>query len=153
MKIVAGAALIAAQLLSAAPASAAELLGNGATSEQRQGAFAGARLRIPLGASQDRAPRAGLMVAPIRESRGSDGSLKTRFGAGLELGIAGGEKPQLRLAGTPVSQIAQGPAGPDGRKQNVSTVGKVAIGVAAVALVGAVVLYVWLVNRCDDGCD
>jgi hypothetical protein len=153
MKIVAGAALIAAQLLSAAPASAAELLGDGGTSEHRQGAFAGARFRVPLGASKERAPRAGLMIAPLRESRGSDGSLKTRFGAGLEFGVAGGEKPELKLAGTPVAQLAQGRAGPDGRKQRVSTVGKVAIGVAAVTLVAAVALYVWLTSQCDDGCD
>lgn len=153
MKILAGAVLVAAQLLSCAPASAAELLGGGGTGEQRQGAFAGARFRVPLGASRDRAPRAGLMIAPVRESRGSDGSLRTRFGAGLELGVAQGAKPELKLAGTPVTSLAQGPAGPDGRRQGVSTVGKVAIGVAAVTLIGAVVLYAWLTSQCDDGCD
>ncbi|HEX2764605.1 MAG TPA: hypothetical protein VHM92_12290 [Allosphingosinicella sp.] len=153
MKILAGAALIAAQLLSAAPGSAAELLGDGGASEQRRGTFAGARFRVPLGAARERAPRAGLAIAPVRESRGSDGSLKTRFGPGLEFGVAGSEKPQLKLAGTPVSRLAEGRTGPDGRKQGVSTVGKVAIGVAAVTLVGAIALYVWLTSRCDDGCD
>jgi len=132
-KIIIG-ALIASQIgLAAQPAMAADLTSDRTSVAQRQGAFAGARLRVPLGGSKSNKIRAGLTVAPLVQGRSNSGEIRTRLGEGLEFGIAGEtRKPALSFAGTPVSQLAQGKAGPAGAKKGVSTIGWVAIGVGAV---------------------
>lgn len=147
MKNLTIAALVAAQLaLSAQPVLGAELNREGGTMPNQVGAFAGARLRVPLGGGRER-PQAGLaMTSTLRN--GATGEL--RFARGAELGVSGKDSGlQLSLAGTPVSKLAQGGLGPAGRRQGVSTLGWVAIGVGAVALV-----LVALVAACsaDDDC-
>lgn len=52
----------------------------------------------------------------------------------MELRLGGNAKPQLAFAGRPLSQIAQGRTGPDGRKAGISTLGWVAIGVGVAAI-------------------
>ena len=133
MKKMTIAALVAAQLMtSARPALAADLTD---TQAQRMGAFAGFRVRLPLDGSADtRAVRAGITLAPTLQSQSRGGEIRTRFGEGLELGIASDEPIRLALAGTPVSRLAQGPAGPDGQRAGVSTIAWVAIGVGVVAI-------------------
>jgi hypothetical protein len=109
-------------------------------------AFAGARLRVPLGGGKEK-PQAGLALTSALRS-GATGEI--RFAKGAELGFAGnGSKLRLTLAGTPVSQLAQGGRAPEGRKQGVSTLGWVAIGVGFVAVV-----LVVLVAACsaDNDC-
>ena len=141
MKKLTIAALVAGQLLaSAQPAFAAELTEN---RTQQMGAFAGLRLRVPLdGNVQQRQVRAGLAVAPMMHSRAMDGQTRLRIGEGVELGITGREPVRLSLAGTPVNRLAQGAAGPDGRRMGVSTIGWIAIGIgaAAIIIVGAAAL-------------
>ena len=135
MKAVILGALVGAQILvSAQPALAAELGDERGSVAARQGAFAGARLRIPLDGSSARKARAALTVAPIVQGRSVDGRVRTRFGEGMELRLTGESKPQLAFAGRPLSQIAQGRTGPDGRKAGISTIGWVAIGVGVAAL-------------------
>ncbi len=129
MKTLTMAALVAAQLLATAqPALAAEL-SEGRT--QEMGTFGGVRLRVPLdGRAGRRQVRAGLTVAPTLHSRGIRGDSQMRIGEGLELGLNGDDRVRLSLAGTPVSRLAQGQPGPDGRRAGISPVGWVAIGVA-----------------------
>jgi hypothetical protein len=140
------AALVAAQVGAAQPAFAAELIDPPSVSGQRQSAFAGARIRVPIGASKASRVRAGLTVAPLRQGRGGDGALRTSFGQGLELGLAEKGKPALTFAGQRVDRLSLGPNGraPDRTRSGVSTLGWVAIGVGAVALV-----LVALVLACD----
>lgn len=135
-------ALCAAQLTTATPAFAADLPGDPGARTHHLGTFAGARLRVPLGGEGDRKPRAGLAVAPLMQGRQADGTVRTRFGEGVEFGLNGGQKAELSVAGTPVSRLAQGKAGPEGRKAGVSTIGWVAIGVgvAAATVLGLYVL-------------
>ena len=143
------AALIAGQLLTAAqPAFAAGLTGS---PTQQMGAFAGFRLRVPLdGNAQQRQIRAGLTLAPTMHSRMIGGESRLRIGEGLELGMAGGGPARLSLAGTPVSQLAQGPRGPDGRRLGVSTAGWIGIGAGTVVvLVGG--FYLWLQEASECG--
>ena len=134
-------ALLGSQLMTVAqPAFAAELTEN---RTQQMGAFAGLRLRVPLdGNLQQRQVRAGLAVAPLMHSRAMNGETRLRIGEGVELGITGREPVQLSLAGTPVNRLAQGPAGPDGRRMGISTIGWIAIGIgaAAIIIVGAAAL-------------
>jgi hypothetical protein len=151
MKRIAIAALIAAQTI-AQPAFAADFGDQQAESAQRQGAFAGARLRVPLGGEARGKARAGLALAPVLQGRRADGSVGTRFGEGVEFGFAGGKKAELSLAGRPVSQLAQGRAGPDGRKLGVSTIGWVAIGVGAALIVGTVA-FVYAMEHCPEHAD
>ena len=127
------AGLVAGQIVAAAqPAMAAELHQDRAGTPNQVAAFAGARLRVPLGGGREK-PQAGLALTSTLRS-GATGEL--RFARGAELGFSGGESAvRLTLAGTPVSRLARGGRGPDGRKLGVSTVGWVAIGVGVVAVV------------------
>ena len=136
MKRLTIAALVAAQIATAAqPAMAAELIEERGATAQRQGAFAGARLRIPLDGGKARKARAGLTLAPMVQGRQADGSLRTRFGEGLELRLAGEAKPRLALGGRSLAQLTEGRTGPDGRKTGISTIGWVAIGVGVAVVV------------------
>lgn len=146
MKRLTMAALLAGQMLAAAPPALAAELTDGRT--QEMGAFGGVRLRVPLdgGAAEQRQVRAGLAVAPTLRSRSASGETRTRIGEGLELGFNGDDRVRLSLAGTPVSHLARGPAGPDGRRLGVSTLGWIAIGTVVVA--GAVLV---LFQLCVDG--
>jgi hypothetical protein len=142
MKTLAIAALVAAQLAVAAqPAMAADLGDPQAVSSQRQGAFAGARIRVPLSGEKAGKARAALTMAPVLYGRQSDGSMRTRFGEGVEFGFAGTEKAELSLGGRAVSQIARGRTGPDGRRLGTST-GKelLIVGGILVLTAGAVTL-------------
>ena len=145
------AALLAGQILAAAPAGAADF----AESRQQQaGAFAGIRLRVPLdGAAHQRSIRVGLTLAPTMHSRTAGGETQMRIGEGLELGIADRGPVHLSIGGTPVSRVAQGRTGPDGQRLGVSTLGWIAIGVGTFVVVGAVAGYLWFEDAidCDPG--
>ena len=134
MKRVMMAALMSGQLLAAAqPAFGADLT---ESRTQQIGDFAGVRVRMPLdGDAQQRQPRAGLTVAPTMHSRTLNGESRMRIGEGLELSLTGNQPPRLSIAGVPVSQLAQGPVGPGGRRLNASTGEWIAIGAGALAVV------------------
>jgi hypothetical protein len=143
------AAMLGGQALAAAqPAFAAELA---ESRSQQTGAFAGLRVRMGLdGTREQRRLRAGLTVAPTLHSRSAAGETRLRFGEGVELGIVGGDKVRLSLAGTPVNRLAQGATGPDGRRLGVSTAGWVAIGIGAtVAVLGVGYLVFTEMMDCD----
>ena len=132
--------LIASQLtLAAPPARAAELLSEG-TAFQR-GAFAGARLHLPLGDSRDK-PRAAIAFAPAARSRDTGSSL---VGRGLELRLS--ERGALRFAAGGRALDAK-----NKQKAGVSTLGWVAIGVGTVLALGAVAAAVTYdrLTDCDD---
>ncbi|HZF95749.1 MAG TPA: hypothetical protein VEZ20_12865 [Allosphingosinicella sp.] len=141
MKKLIMAALLAGQL--AAPVQAADLVDTRSIEGTRQGAFAGARIRVSLDAEPRERVRAGLALAPTRHDLRGDGSARLRFGEGLEFGLSDRRAPGLSLAGRRVAEIVQGARGPQGERRNVSTVGWVAIGVGVVA-VGVVGYAVWL---------
>jgi hypothetical protein len=124
------AALVAAQMASVAqPASATDLVER---DTPRMGAFAGARLRIPLdGARSQRRPRAALTLAPTMRMLGSDGTSRLTFGEGIELGIAPNRPLELSFAGQRMDRIGD-------RRAGVSTVGWIAIGVGTIVLAAAV---------------
>jgi hypothetical protein len=138
------AGLVVGQVIAAAqPVMAAELPQDRVSAPNQVSAFAGARLRVPLGGGREK-PRAGLALTSTLRS-GSTGEL--RFARGAELGFSGGESAiRFTLGGTPASRLAQGSWGPDGRKLGVSTIGWVAIGVGALA-----VAYFALFSLCRDG--
>lgn len=126
------ASLIATQLI-ATPVAAAELVRDAAPAATEAGTFAGARLRLGLGANAHRTPvHAGLVMAPTLRSASNDGRVQTRFGDGLELGFGRSRQGvALSLAGRPLTgsdrNLPQNRVG-------VSTLGWVAIGVGAVAV-------------------
>jgi hypothetical protein len=138
MKSLTAAALAAAALsLVAQPLAAAELPREAGTQIER-GTFVGARFRIPLGRSEEKA-HAGLALTATQRT---SGRAELRFAKGLELGYAGGDALRLSLHGQAVSRLVQGKAGPEGRRMGVSTVGWVAIGAGVIVLTiaGAYVL-------------
>jgi len=137
--------------ISAQPLAAAELA---AEQQSRLGAFGGVRMQVPFGARDaEAASRVGLAFGPMRQTRGSDGAMRTRFGDGLELGFGGGERARrLTLAGTRIDRLGMAQSGraPEGGpRAGVSTLGWVAIGVGAAVVVGLGAGYLWL----DDALD
>ena len=142
MKLVLAAAMCAVQVLPVAPAMAADLSVGDAAAPRQMGAFAGARLRMPLGGGKEKM-QAGLALTSTLRS-GATGEL--RFAKGAELSFSGEKEIALTLAGTPVSRLAEGRAGPEGRKLGVSTLGWVAIGVGVVAAA-----FFTVVQLCADG--
>jgi hypothetical protein len=147
MRLLTMAAFVAAQIgIAAQPALAADLGDSSGATASREGAFAGARLRIPLDGNGAGKARAGLTIAPLVQSRRSDGSVRTRFGEGMELRLSGAAEPELAIGGRSLAQLTQGRAGPDGRKLGLSTIGWVAIGVGVAA-----VTVLALGKLCADG--
>lgn len=147
-------AFVAAQIsLVAPPALAADLVDDRGAAAQRQGTFAGARMRISLDGASARKVQAGLTLAPVMHARQSDGGSHTRFGEGVELRLASAAKPGLAVAGRSLAQLAGGPGSPKGRKAGVSTIGWIAIGVGTVALAFAVLFAACTpsTNCIDDG--
>jgi hypothetical protein len=138
MKSFTAAALAAAAFSVVVQPVAAAELPREAGGQIERGTFAGARFRIPLGQSDEKA-HVGLALTATQRT---PGQAELRFARGLELGYAGDDRLLLSLHGQPVSRLVQGKAGPQGRKMGVSTLGWVAIGVGAVVLVvgGAYVL-------------
>jgi len=149
MKFIAMSTLVACQIaLSAQPVLAAELPREAASGPTQVGSFAGARVRVPIGATKEK-PHAGLAFTATQRA-GDTGTLK--FSKGLELGFAGDEKVRLSLAGRPVSRLAPGTRGPDGQKMGVSTLGWIGIG-AAVVVVGAAVWFYATITDEDRCCE
>lgn len=125
MKIIVAAAAASVALQ---PITAAELPRAAPAGQIDRGAFAGARLRMPLGASREKA-HAGLALTSFQRIAGEP---ELRFAKGLELGYAGDARLRLSLHGQPVSSFASGAKGPKGQKIGVSTLGWVGIGVGVV---------------------
>jgi hypothetical protein len=136
----------AAQVLPAAqPAAAAELHEDRSPAAGQVSAFAGARLRVPIGGREK--PRAGLALTSTLRS-GPTGEL--RFARGAELGFEGPDsKLDLTLAGRPVSKLAAGRPGPDGPRQGFSTAGWIAIGASAVIIIGGVLIFDYIGDQSE----
>jgi len=108
--------------------------------DSRASAFAGARLRIPLGGEAKARPEASLALAPMLSRRTAGGRLTSSFGRGVELGVAN-RQPELKLAGIRADQAVRMAQGKDiqvGQKSGLSTGAWIGIG-AAVVVVGAIV--------------
>jgi hypothetical protein len=133
------AGLVTAVLLSAAhPAVAADFAD---ARDVRTGAFAGVRLRLPLGGDRARTGvQAGLAVAPAILSTTMDGRSRRGIAEGVELGLRDREPVALRLAGTRIDRLGVAPANqaPGGRRAGVSTLGWIGIGVGTVVLAVAI---------------
>jgi len=127
------ASLIATQLV-ATPAVAAELHSDRSSGMTETGTFTGARIRLPVGGDARRERlRAGLVMAPTLRSEQAGGRIATRVGEGLELGFGGNRRGlALSVAGRPLTGQSRDLPG---TRAGVSTLGWVAIGVGAVALI------------------
>lgn len=138
------AALVVSQsLATTAPGLAATLDEQPATTQQSRGAFAGARLRIPLG-GEKLTPRAGLAFTAIQRSADGDGRSSLRFSEGVEFGFAGSARPQLMLAGRPIGARGLGVAqdGDEDKDRGPSTLGVIAIVAGGILVVGGIGLAV-----------
>jgi len=143
MKFVTMGALIAAHI--ACAAQAAELPRDPSIEATRIGSFAGARVRVPLGAAKEK-PHAGLAFTATQRT-GDTGAL--RFSKGMELGFAGDDKVRLSVAGKPVSQLRQGAKGPDGEKLGFSTTGWIIIGASVVIIVGGLLIFDYIGDQSE----
>lgn len=137
MKKLTIAAVVAAQLATASPGRAAEL--DGPFMDARRGAFAGVRIRARTGGAEA-GVRAGLALAPTSHSRVGANS-RMAIGEGLEFGVTPGARPTVTLAGQRLDQMSLFGERPQGDRQNMSTLAKVAIVAGVVIVVGAVAFY------------
>ena len=130
------AALVAAQLVAGQPAFAQEV-GNGP--QTRVGMFAGVSVSVPIGGSRDRAEasRASFGIAPTARSERIDGASRTVIGEGLQLSLTPNRPIELNLAGTRLDRfrLTPGVEAPGGPRNGVSTLGWIAIGVGATAVI------------------
>jgi len=144
------ASMVVAQI-AAMPAAAAGFGEAQASGQREAGAFAGGRIRLPLG-GEKRAVSAGLMVAPMVQNQSADGRRRFAFGEGVELGFAGGDKPQLSLAGMRFShgRLAAAEEGDkDGKRGGPSTL--LLVGGGVVLAVGiALALYADALNDASE---
>lgn len=147
MKKITAIALVVAQLGSAAPATAADLAATGDATQTRLGAFAGGRIRLPLGGRNDRAARVGLTLAPYSQSRAIDGRTTLRYGEGVEFGLVGRQPARLRLAGHRLASDGT-LVDDDGRRLGVSTLG--AAGIAAGVIVAGAIIAALAIRNDDD---
>jgi len=133
------AAICAAGLVLAMPLPAAAQ----DAGEVRAGAFAGARISLSLGGREARrAPRIGLALSPMLSREGADGRRRIVIGEGAALDLAGGSGPRLTIGGRRIASFGPGGDGPEiGRRQGISTLGAVAIGVGVAVIVGAALFY------------
>lgn len=135
------ASIVAANFL-VAPVHAADW--HDQTTDIREGAFVGARLKISLGASRKAKPQAELAIAPTQSRISDHGFVRTSIGEGVALRLSPKAKPSLTLAGVPVNSALglkpQGEVDAD-HKLGISTAGYIAIGVGVAALVGGFIFY------------
>ncbi len=143
--LIAGLVASAQVLPAAQPAAAAELHQDRTATAGQVSAFAGARLRVPIGGREK--PQAGLALTSTLRS-GPTGEL--RFAKGAELGFSGrGSKLDLSVSGRPVSQLTAGREAPGGRRQGFSTAGWIAIGASAVIIVGGVLIFDYIGDQSE----
>ncbi len=165
MKKLTIAALIASQILAVAPpATAAPLDDRVEITEQRRGAFAGARVRVPFGGAQAGQPRASLALTSVGHSQSADGRVRTRFAEGIELGLSPERPLTLSVGGAPFAERLAAAQGNERRRrprdleQERRTGTAILKGAAVVAIVGAAVvggLFLLIAigcdgNRCDE---
>jgi hypothetical protein len=107
--------------------------------DARRGTFAGVRIRARTG-GPEAGLRAGLTLAPTSHSRIGANS-RMAIGEGLEFGVTPGARPTVTLAGQRLDRMSLLGERPDGDRQNVSTIAKVAIVAGVVVVVGVVAFY------------
>ena len=102
------AALAAACSVAAQPCVAGPFDGNAGVIAGRVGAFAGASVTLPFGSSGRRAASARLQLSPVSTFYdGRGGPALQRRGTGVELGLTGMGKLDLRLGGSAPAEIKQ----------------------------------------------
>ena len=139
------ASLVVAQL--ATPAVAADLVTERNVVAQEAGAFAGARLRVPLRGTSSGPARAGFVMAPTLRTERSDLSSALRFGEGVELGLTRRGAASLSLAGRPLTGDEARRAG--GPRAGISTLGWVAIGTGVVLVAGTLLFMEAMENSSE----
>jgi hypothetical protein len=152
-------ALLAAQLLSAAPPLAAAPLHDDrfASGEQQRGAFIGARFRIPFGGEESGRPRAALALTSVEHGFRADGRTRTRFAEGIELGVSPNRPLTLSIGGASFASRLAAAQGneeqpTDNRERQARTGRTVLKGLAVVAIVGVAIvggLFLAIAVACD----
>ena len=148
MKTLVAVLLVTAQLLLVQPLAAA---GAERAMVTETGTFAGARFRLPLGGSKTKPkPQLGLTFAPMLRLQGAHGRSQMRIGEGVAFGLTGSERTaKLSFGGRPLSAFATNAETIDAKnKLGVSTLGWVAIGVGAAAILYVVAASVCVETNC-----
>lgn len=150
MKILVGAALIAAQVAATAqPALAAEIQSQ---AQIQAGAFGGLRLRVPFGGGP-RESRAGigLALAPTMHSLNERGEARMRIGEGMELGFSRGrEAPVVAIAGRPLGDYRLRAAQAEEEEEGGNTTRDILLIGAGLITLAAIAGAIWFVDAVND---
>lgn len=163
MKKLTIAAVLAGQILAVSPpAAAAPLDDRVSVTDQRRGAFAGARLRIPFGGEQSGRPRAGLALTSVGHSQSADGRVRTQFADGIELALSPERPLTLSVGGAPLADRLAAVQGNERRPRDLEQErrtgravlkGAAVVAIVGVAVVGGLFLFVTVAcdgNRCSE---
>ena len=115
----------------------------------KPGAFIGARLTV--GGKTGARPRAALTIAPTQNRISESGVASMRTGEGIALNLTPGTKPTLTLAGVRADRalgLTRGQQTSSDSKLELSTGGKIAIGVGGALLAGAAIFAI--ATHCSD---
>lgn len=129
------AALLSATALAAQPCFGADLFQDGHSLERRMGAYAGASVRIGLGAGEREAPSARLKLGMTgHETDRRSGARTQAFDASaVELGLGGGGRPLLWVGGRSTEELERR-MGLDGTQTTLLVIGGLALAAGAALL-------------------
>jgi hypothetical protein len=134
----AAAAAAAATLIAQPGLAATDVRGDGAA-ERRSGAFAGVRLRVPIGARNQERPSARMQLTTVHDYRTAAGATVRSFRPdGLEFGAGQRGRLAVRIAGQDIGRLEERlPA--SGSTRTILIVG--AVVVAAIVLIPVLTAY------------
>lgn len=139
--------VIASQLSLAPVAQAASLDHPSFAPPTRTGAFAGARIRLPLGGREvKRKVRMGFAFTSLQVTHRNTGMRSYRYAEGVEFGFTGSEaQPRLRIGGHALGPTGLNAAEDEqsekkGGRSTLGTVGIIAGGLLLVGGIGVLVL-------------
>lgn len=140
MKKLVIASLVAGQMLTMVQPAMSAVPVNVGT--QHAGAFAGLRVRVPLGGPHPaRQVRAGFALAPTLQSRAPIGETRSRIGEGLEFGYRSNRPASFSIAGRDFNRRGLG-VQDDGESGGPSTLGWTAIVVGGLVVAGVAALAI-----------
>ena len=120
-------------MLLAQPCLAASDLRDTAATERRSSAFAGVRLRLPMGEGNPERPSARLQLTTFHDYRDASGAMvHTNRPDGLEFGVGERRRLSLRIAGQDIARQEER-LGVDGSTKTIIIIGAVVL--AAIVLI------------------
>jgi len=130
------AAAVAATMLVAQPCLAAPDFRDTGATERHSSAFAGVRLRLPIGTGNPERPSARLQLTTIHDYRNTAGAtVRSVRSDGLEFGVSRGNRLSFSVAGQDVARLQEQPR--LGSNKTYYIIGGVVVAVLVLVVIAA----------------